>query len=269
MQMQFYFNYFIKWLITSGFQITIVICLMVFSFRLVNSSTEKLINKFVDSKADSELEKRAHTLRSIANSVLNIIILAVGSMIVMEKLGINIAPMLAAASVVGVAVGFGSQRLVEDIISGFIILIDDQIRVGDVVKIGDKSGLVEKIDLKMVVLRDVEGNVHFIRNGKIDSITNMTKDYSYSVFDISVSAKEDIDNIISIIKDAGSDLQNISQHKDDILEPIEILGLDKFNDSEIVIKSRIKTKPVKQWAVSREFNLILKRKFDELSIELP
>lgn len=269
MHVQIYLDMLMKWALTSGLRIIFVVILMIVSLKLVNNFTEKLINNFVKSNNDSELEKRVHTLRSITKSILDIIILAVGSMIILEKLGINIGPMLAAAGVVGLAVGFGSQRLVEDLISGFIILVGDQIRVGDVIKIGDKSGLVEKVDLKMVVLRDIEGNVHFIRNGKIDIITNMTKDYSYSVFDIGVSSKENIDNVIQIIKGIGEDLQNNSENKYDILEPIEIFGLDKFNDAAVIIKARIKTKPIKQWAVGREFNLRLKRKFDELNIQIP
>lgn len=262
-------HFLIKWLLTSGLQIAVVMSVMAFSFKLVNNFMEKFIGKLINSNSDIEQEKRVQTLRSIITSTLNIIILAVGSMIILEKLGFNIAPILAAAGVVGVAVGFGSQRLVEDIISGLIILIDDQIRVGDFIKIGDKNGLVEKIDLKMVVLRDVEGNVHFIRNGKIDSITNMTKNYSCYVFDISVDAKQNFDNVIEIIKEVGADLQNNSEFKDVIIEPVEIFGLDKFNDASIAIKARIKTKPNSQWTVGREFNLRLKRKFDELNIKVP
>lgn len=266
MHLNYYLNILAKWALSSGLQILLVAVLMIISLKLVNKFAEKLIANIVNSNYDSELEKRVQTLRSITKSILDVVILAVGAMIILEKLGINIGPMLAAAGVVGLAVGFGSQRLVEDIISGFIILIGDQIRVGDVIKIGDKSGLVEKIDLKMVVLRDIEGNVHFIRNGKIDTITNMTKDYSYSVFDINVSSKENIDNVLQVIKAVGEELQNFSQFKNDILEPIEILGLEKFSESSIIIKSRIKTLPIKQWNVGREFNLRLKKKFDELNI---
>jgi small conductance mechanosensitive channel len=258
----------IKWFMTSGLQITAILCLMGVSFKVVNTSIESFLGKIINSGSDTEQEKRVQTLRSIITSVLNIAILAVGSMIILEKLGFNIAPILAAAGVVGVAVGFGSQRLVEDIISGLIILIDDQIRVGDFVKIGDKTGLVEKIDLKMVVLRDVEGNVHFIRNGKIDSITNMTKDYSCCVFEVTADAKESIEQIIEVIKSTTEDLRNNSEFSNEILEPVEIFGLDKFNDASIVIKARLKTKPNKQWLVGRELNLALKHKFDELNIKL-
>ena len=189
MHIQLYLDMLIKWALTSGLKIIFVVILMILALKLVDNFTEKLIKNFVSSNYDSELEKRVHTLRTMTKSILDVLILAVGSMIILEKLGINIGPMLAAAGVVGLAVGFGSQRLVEDLISGFIILIGDQIRVGDVIKIGDKSGLVEKVDLKMVVLRDVEGSVHFIRNGKIDIITKL-KNKPSNVNDLSKQLKK-------------------------------------------------------------------------------
>ena len=269
MHIQNYLDMMINWILTSGLQIIFVIVLMIIALKLVSGFTEKLVKNFVSSNSDLEFEKRVNTLRSITKSVLDILILVVGSMIILEKLGINIGPMLAAAGVVGLAVGFGSQRLVEDIISGFIILIGDQIRVGDVIQIADKSGFVEKVDLKMVVLRDIAGNVHFIRNGKIDTITNMTKDYSFSVFDIGVAYKENTDHVIEIIKSVDEDLRNNSQFTEDILESIEIFGLDKFDDSAVIIKARIKTKPIMQWAVGREFNRRLKMAFDAHNIEIP
>jgi len=269
MLIQNYLEMIIKWILTSGLQIIFVAVLMIIALNIVNNFTEKLIKNFISSNSDLEFEKRVNTLRSITKSVLDVLILVVGSMIILEKLGINIGPMLAAAGVLGLAVSFGSQRLVEDIISGFIILISDQIRVGDVAQIGDKSGLVEKIDLKMIVLRDVDGNVHFIRNGKIDTITNMTKDYSCYVFNIGIDCKENTDNVIEIIKSVDEDMRNNSQFTDDILEPIEVFGLDKFDDSAVIIKARTKTKPIMQWAVGREFNRRLKMAFDAHNIEIP
>jgi len=139
----------------------------------------------------------------------------------------------------------------------------------DVVQIGNKSGLVEKLDLKTLVLRDVSGNVHYIRNGMIDIVTNMTKDFSCYVFDIGVSYKEDIDKVINTIAQVDEDMRTNSAFKDDILKPIEILGVDKFGDSAIYIKAKTTTKPVKQWAVGREFNRRLKIKFDQVGIQIP
>jgi len=188
---------------------------------------------------------------------------------ILGELGVEIGPILAAAGIVGFAIGFGAQNLVQDIISGFFILLEDQIRVGDVVEIAGKGGLVEKITLRMIVLRDLAGNVHFVRNGEINIITNMTKEYSRYVFDIGVAYREDVDKVIEVIQQVDEGLRGDPEFKDDILEPIEILGLDQFANSAVIIKARTKTKPIKQWRVAREFNRRLKKKFDERNIEIP
>jgi moderate conductance mechanosensitive channel len=191
------------------------------------------------------------------------------SMMVLKKFGIEIGPILAAAGIVGLAVGFGAQSLVKDVISGFFILLEDQIRVGDVVQIAGKGGLVEKINLKTTILRDLAGNVHYVPNGQIDVVTNMTKDYSRYVFDIGVAYREDVDEVIEVIKEVDEEMRNDPAYKDDILEPIEILGLDQFADSAIIIRARTTTIPIKQWRVGREFNRRLKKRFDERDIEIP
>jgi small conductance mechanosensitive channel len=188
---------------------------------------------------------------------------------ILKELGLEIAPILAAAGVAGIAIGFGAQELVKDVINGFFILLDDQIRVGDVVNIADKGGLVERVDLRMIVLRDLAGNVHFVRNGQINVVTNMTKEYSRYVFDIGVAYRENVDEVIEVIKQIDAELREDPDYKNDILEPIEILGLDKFADSAIVIKARTKTLPIRQWAIGREFNRRLKKRFDEQGIEIP
>jgi small conductance mechanosensitive channel len=171
--------------------------------------------------------------------------------------------------VLGVAVGFGAQQLVRDIINGFFILLDDQIRVGDVVDIAGKSGLVETVNLRMTTLRDAGGNVHFVRNGEITVVTNMTKEFSRYVFDIGVAYRENVDEVIRVIQLVDEDMRRDPVFQQDILEPIEVLGLDKFADSAVIIKARTKTRPLRQWAVGREFNRRLKMKFDEMGIEIP
>lgn len=262
-------NLVYTWLITSGLKILLIIGLLVGLIKIVKISTNKLLHLYSTTSDNPEYDKKIQTVKSITISLINFIIISIGTVLILQELGINVGPILAAAGVLGVAIGFGSQRFIEDIISGFIILLNDQIRVGDVVQIGDKNGYVEKIDLQMVVLRDLSGNVHFIRNGKIDIVTNMTRDYSYYVFDIGVAYKENIENVVAILNAIGHELEQDSAFSDDILAPLEILGLDKFDESAIIIKARIKTKPIKQWGIGREFNLRLKNKFDEFGIEIP
>jgi small conductance mechanosensitive channel len=257
-----------RWAMTSGLQILLVLVLMVVALKLINTIIEKFL-RLKRETDDLELQKRGDTLRGIVRSTLAIIIFLMAGMMILEKLGIQIGPILAAAGVLGLAVGFGAQKLVEDVISGFFILLEDQIRVNDVVVISGTGGLVEKVNLRMVVLRDLAGNVHYIRNGSIGTVTNMTKEYSRYVFDIGVAYREDTDEVVEVIKKVDEEMRADSGFKDLILEPIEILGVDKFADSAVIIKARTKTKPVQQWAVGREFNRRLKKKFDELGIEIP
>lgn len=269
MNIQKYIELLSKWTINNGFQIILLIIIAFIAVKLLNFSLDKFFERLIQAKGNEELEKRTQTLKHLTKSVLDLIIICVAIVIILAKLGIEIGPILAAAGVLGVAIGFGAQRFIEDIISGFIILLEDQVRVGDVVKIGDKSGLVEKVDLKMVVLRDLSGTVHYIRNGKIDTVSNMTKDFSRYVFNIGIAYSEDVDEVINVIKQVDEEIRNDENFKNDILEPIEVFGLDEFTDSALIIKARTTTKPIKQWAVGREFNRRLKKKFDELGIEIP
>ncbi|MGE5279481.1 MAG: mechanosensitive ion channel family protein [Deltaproteobacteria bacterium] len=268
MDIQKYLQTVGEWALTSGLQIVVVLVLMAVALKAINLGISRFF-KLKREEEDIELKKRADTLRGIVRSGVTILIFVVAGMMVLKQLGIEIGPILAAAGVLGLAVGFGAQKLVEDVISGFFILLEDQVRVGDVVQIGDKGGLVERVTLRMVILRDLSGNVHFIRNGSIGVVTNMTKDYSMFVFDIGVAYREDTDEVVRVIKEIDEGLRRDAAFKDDILAPIEVLGVDKFADSAVVIKARTKTRPVKQWGVAREFNRRLKKRFDELGIEIP
>ncbi|MFC1508876.1 mechanosensitive ion channel family protein [Candidatus Omnitrophota bacterium] len=257
-----------NWFLTSGLQIILLLFLMLIILKINRIITKKLSMNLAENK-DPEFQKRAETLSSIIRYIVSISTIIVFAIMILGELGVDIGPILATAGILGLAVGFGSQHLVQDIISGFFILLEDQIRVGDVVQISDNSGLVESINLRMTIIRDVAGNVHYIRNGKIDVVTNKTKEYSRYVFEIGVAYRENIDNVIEIIKAVDEEIRSNTEYKDDILEPIDILGLDKFADSAIIIKARIKTKPSKQWRVGRAYNHLLKKKFDEKDIEIP
>ena len=259
-----------EWLVTSGLKIFLILILTLVVIKVVQILMDKLFHRlFRNHKGDVEIQKRSDTLKSVIRNLINISVVVVAIMMVLDQLGVQIGPILAAAGVVGIAVGFGAQELVKDIINGFFILLDDQIRVGDVVNIADKGGLVENVNLRMITLRDLAGNVHFVRNGQISVVTNMTKEYSRYVFDIGVAYREDVDEVIAVIKQVDAQLREDPEFKNDILEPIEILGLDQFADSAIIIKARTKTLPIRQWAVGREFNRRLKKRFDELDIEIP
>lgn len=258
-----------NWVLTSGLQIVVILLLTVIALKIAVFFSNRLVAALSHRKQDTEYQKRTETLGSVIRNTLRVVIFAATSMMIMNELGIEIGPILAAAGIVGLAVGFGAQNLVQDMISGFFILMEDQIRVGDVIQTAGKGGLVEKVNLRMTVLRDLGGNVHFIRNGKIDIVTNMTKDYSRFVFEIGVAYREDVDEVIEVIKKVDEEMRSDPDYKTDILEPIEVLGLNQFGDSALIIKARNKTVPAQQWRVAREFNRRLKKKFDERNIEIP
>jgi len=257
-----------EWLIGTGIRVIVIIVLMLFALKIAGFTSTRLFMRFKRNK-DDEVIKRADTLSHIIRYVLGITILTVGTVMILSEVGIDIGPIIATAGIVGLAVGFGAQNLVQDVIGGFFILLEDQVRVGDVVGISGKSGLVERITLRMIILRDLAGNVHYIRNGQIDIVTNMTKEYSRYVFDIGVAYRENTDEVVAVISAVDEELRADAEFADDILEPIEILGVDKYGDSAVYIKARIKTKPIKQWRIGREFNRRLKLAFDERDIEIP
>lgn len=264
-----------NWLIAELPGLLIALVLFYLALKIVGFSVKKLNKKFLNNakqndKADTdEAGKRINTLTSIIHGAIKIILWVILIMIVLQKFGINIAPILAGAGIVGLAVGFGAQQLVRDYISGFFIILENQIRSGDVAIIDGTWGLVEKIEFRTITLRDLSGVVHIIQNGKINIMSNMTKDWSAMVFDIGVAYKENPQDVKDLIKKVGDEIQNDSKFKDKILEPIEIFGLDEFADSAIVIKARLKTKPSAQWAVGREYRERLKYAFDQNNIEIP
>lgn len=259
----------IAWLSSTGLRILGILIFTFIFWRLTKRLPSRLMGLVINQTHDHEAKKRINTLSSLLNYILTVVLFLLAVVMILDALEIAIGPILAAAGVVGVALGFGAQHLVKDIISGFFILVDDQLRVGDVVKTAGKDGIVERVTLRMTVLRDFAGNVHYIPNGSIDTVTNMTKDYSAYVFDIGVAYRENVDEVTEIIKDVDSDLRADSKFASDIIEPIEVFGLDKFADSALILKARIKTKPIKQWRVAREFNRRLKIAFDEKGIEIP
>jgi small conductance mechanosensitive channel len=220
-------------------------------------------------KTDEEDQKRVATLCSVIRNAVYVVVIVVAAITISGEFGIQIGPVLAAAGIVGLAVGFGAQSLVKDVINGFFILLEDQIREGDVVQITGKSGLVERVTLKMTVLRDLAGTVHYIPNGHIDVVSNMTKGFSRYVFDIGVAYRENVDEVINVMKGVDEELRQDPEFKDDILEPLEVLGLDRFDDSAVIVRARTTTKPIKQWRVGREFNRRLKIEFEKRNIEIP
>lgn len=233
------------------------------------------INRFaahLKKRVGEETHERIRQIDTLASTLRKIVIavgIVIAGLMLLKEINVDIRPILTAAGIGGIALGFGAQALVRDIISGFFLVIENQVRIGDVVKIGDKSGLVEAINMRTIVLRDLEGVVHIIPNGSIQTISNMTKEWSRYIIDIAVAYKEDLDQVMDVLTQTGKDLQEDGQFGGYITEPIEILGVDNFADSAVIIKIMITTKPLKQWEVGRELRRRIKKAFDRHNIEIP
>lgn len=217
----------------------------------------------------SESSKRIDTLMRLLRQALQLALWITVVLTVVKEIGIEIAPILAGAGIFGLAVGFGAQSLVKDVISGFFLILENQVRVGDIVSINGMTGLAEQINFRTLVLRDLSGSLHIIPNGSISSLTNMTHGWSAYVFDIGVGYSEDMNRVIEILSQTGKTMRQEKPYSDFILDDPEIFGVDKFDDSAVVIKGRIKTKPIRQWEVGREYLRRVKYAFDEQHIEIP
>jgi len=216
-----------------------------------------------------EREKRANTITRTLRMLTTVVVMSVAVLIVLRELGVDITPILTGAGIAGLAVGFGAQNLVRDIIAGFFLILENQVRVGDVAIINGKGGLVEAIRLRTIQLRGQDGTVHVIPNGAISELSNLTKDFSYYVIDMGVAYKEDVDRVMGVLREVGAELQQDPAYAERILAPLEILGVDAFADSAVVIRVRIKTVPLQQWNVGRELRRRIKKAFDAQGIEIP
>lgn len=264
-----------NWIINELPGLIIVFIVILIALR-VSSFILKKLKKTLIHRADkknkhdlAEAEKRINTLIGILNGSISIFLWTIFIMIALNKVGVEIGPILASAGIVGVALGFGAQELVRDFLSGFFILLEDQVRTGDIANINGTGGTVEKIELRTITLRDFAGVVHIFQNGKINTMANLTKEWSAMVFDVRVAYKEDVDTVMRIMKETGDELQRDELFASSFIEPIEIFGVDGFADSAVIIKARIKTKPIQQWTVGREYRRRLKMAFDKQNIEIP
>lgn len=216
-----------------------------------------------------ERAKRARTLGAVINKVTTALITGVAVVMVLREFEFDIRPVLTGAGIVGLAVGFGAQTLVRDIISGFFMILEDQVRVGDVAAINGTGGLVEAINLRTIVLRDEEGTVYVFPNGAITTLANRSKDYSYAVVEVPISYREDVERVAELLRAIGASLQADPQFAPAVLGPAEIMGLESFHDWSMTMKFRMKTVPLKQWDVARELRRRVRTEFDAHGIEVP
>ena len=264
-----FFNRSFDWATTSGLRVLLIAGGMLVLLALLKRGVAKLSSLYEGTLPSPAQIKRAYTLTHIVRDVARLVILFVGMTMILSEGGVDLKPLLAAAGLGGLAIGFGAQSLVKDLIAGFFILWEDSVRIGDVVEVAGVTGLVEEVELRTIKLRDGSGNVHVVPNGVIDKVKNLTMDYSYYLFEIGVAYRENVDEVMGVLQEIAEDVRRDSRFADDILEPLEMLGVDQFTDSAVMIKCRIKTEPAKQWRVGREMNRRIKNTFDAKGIEIP
>jgi small-conductance mechanosensitive channel len=233
--------------------------------RAIRSFRIRIANRF----DDLEVKKRAETLGRVFRYLAAVVVSLLAGMLVLGEIGISVAPILGAAGVVGLAVGFGAQSLVKDYFTGLFILLENQIRQGDIVKLGDHGGLVEVVTLRYVQLRDYDGHVHFVPNGQIGSVINLSRGFAYAVIDVGVAYRENVDDVMAVMRQVGAAVREDGNFAELILDELEIAGVEQWADSAVVIRCRFKCGPLKQWAVRREYLRRLKHAFDAAGIEIP
>jgi small conductance mechanosensitive channel len=252
----------------SGLRIVLIVIAAWVLGRLLQRLV-RLMNTRFSQRLEGDAVRRAETINRVARYLIGIVVGALAVMTVLAEVGISLAPVLGAAGVVGIAVGFGAQSLVKDYFTGFFILFEDQIRTGDVVEVAGIGGLVEDITLRHVRLRDYDGNVHYVPNSLITTVTNRGRQFAFSVVDLRIAYRENLDEVYAVVREVAEDLRADERFAPRILQEIEIAGVERWDESAVTVRARFKVAPLAQWDVRREFLRRLKRAFDERGIEIP
>lgn len=264
-----------RWWISLGgaaaslLRITLILVLAWLLVSILQRAVNTLRLRIEGRLDDREATKRAETLSRVFRYLIAVVVSVIAGMLVLSEMGVSVAPILGAAGVVGLAVGFGAQSLVKDFFTGFFILLENQIRQGDVVKLGDHAGMVEVVTLRYVQLRDYDGNVHYVPNGTISTVINMTRGYSNAVMDIGVAYRENVDEVMVVMRTVAEALRQDETFGPRISADLEIAGVESWADSSVVIRCRFRTLPLEQWGVKREYLKRLKAAFDAAGIEIP
>lgn len=251
------------------FRITVIIAAAWIIKRVLHKAIGGLRNHLTKGLDDREAVKRAETLGRVIRYLISVVVTLVGTMLVLSEMGISLAPILGAAGVVGLAVGFGAQSLVRDYFSGFFMLLENQIRQGDIVTLAGQTGSVEEITLRYIQLRDYAGNVYFIPNGQITMVINMTRGFGNAVVDVGVAYREDVDQVMEVMQRVASELRQDTEFGPRILQDLEMAGVNEWANSAVMIRARLRCQAQEQFAVRREYLKRLKKAFDAEGIEIP
>lgn len=263
-----------EWLLSDGIVILAYLIIAYFIYRLVRLFIPRLVGGIVKTqgkgrRSKSWIEKRSYTLSNMLTWAFGFVVGLIALFMILSKLGIDITPLLASAGVAGIAIGFGAQSLIKDFVSGTFILLEDQFNKGDVIKVAGIAGLVEEVNLRRTVLRDLDGILHTIPNGEITTASNYTRDWARVNLDISVGYGEDMDHVFTIINKVGRELAEDSYYKKLIKTPPQALRVQNFGDSGIDVRILGDVRPMKQWEVTGELRKRLKKAFDDEDIEIP
>lgn len=250
--------------ISQCFTLLAILALFATIWEIINGALE-----FSLYRSNYSNNSRIQTLLPVVRNILLVTLSVLSALVILSELGIDIMPLLAGAGVLGIAIGFGAQTLVKDFLTGITVILEDLLQIGDVVQVGNRMGAVERITLRKIQLRDLEGIVHTVPFGEVSIVDNYTKEYSYYLFDVGVAYKEDTDTVIAILNEVDASMRDADEYKHLILEPLETLGVDEFADSAVVIKARVKTVAHERWTVGREYKRRIKYAFDQQGIEIP
>jgi small-conductance mechanosensitive channel len=258
------------WAFESGLRVLLIVAFAYGVSRIVHIGVKRFEHdvNFGTGLDALERAKRARTLGGVLTNVTTVLVVIIAVLMILREFGIDTAPAVTGAGIVGVALGFGAQTLVRDLIGGFFLILEDQIRVGDVVAINSIGGLVEEINLRTTILRDEEGTVHIFPNGAITTLANRSRDFSYYVINLPVAYDEDVDAIAALVREIADEIQADDRYKPFILAPLETIGVDNFEERGVRLKVRIKTAPLKQWEVGRELRRRIVRAFEQRGIRM-
>ena len=248
----------------------VVILILAWALQIVASRLIRLFRIYMSRRTGGDELARVETLARVFRNLAGVVILLVAGMLVLGELGISVAPILATAGVAGIAIGFGAQSLVKDYFSGFFLLLDDQVRQGDVVEVAGKGGLVEEVTLRYVRLRDLDGHVHFVPNSEITVVTNRTREYATAVVEVGIAYREDPEQAFAVMRKVADAMRAEPDWQSRMVADLEVLGVDKWADSAVILRARLHVvPPIQQWNVKREFLKRLKKAYDEAGIEIP
>ena len=259
------------WAVSGGLRLLIIAAVSFVLVRVIGLLVGRFEHEVSQGTGLEVLEraKRARTLGGLVRNVLTALVVVIASLMMLREVGLDITPILTGAGILGLAVGFGAQTLVKDIISGFFIILENQVRVGDVVVIDGKGGYVEQVNLRTVLMRDLEGSLHIIPNGSITAVKNMTRDFSFYVIDLPVGFSTDTDTVADLARAVAAEMRQETAYAPFILDDLEVLGVDAYKDWSVTLKVRIKTVPLQQWTIGREMRRRLKIAFEKAGIEFP